>query len=489
MKLFNKVYLFLILVLVLILAGDGLISYHREVSLFNDDMEKDAILIGKVMSGMIEHALRKSGRDMALKLIRDSNSKEHSIHIRWVDLDSPAIAMHAPTVPLKKIKRILQGKTASLTMEKDGGGLYRFTYVPILTDRYSHSAIELSESLSALKNYIRNSVFHLIVTAVLLFLTSGALLWFQFQKWIHQPLVRFIDKSRRIGQGDLTPDLVVNGRDEFSELGETLNSMCKELHNSWEAVRMENERRIEAIEQLRHTERLATLGRLSAGMAHEFGTPLNVIYGRSKLICSGELEPVQVIESARIIGEQAEKITKIVQNLLDFARRRKPNRSLQDMAVVVQRVIEMLAPTASKTKVIFKVIKQGDIPLLSVDPLQIQQVLTNLVINGIQAMIDGGRLEVELEILIKQHPDEKDMDRDYLAIRIKDEGRGIPPENIAHIFEPFFTTKEVGAGTGLGLSIVYGIIQEHGGWIEVESTPGKGTCFKVYLPVEVEVPK
>ena len=485
MKLFYKVYLILILVIILILAGNGLISYHREVSLFNDDMEKDALLMGKAIAGMIGHALQKSGRDTAVKLVRDANSKEHSIHIRWVDLDPSAAAMYAPGVPLKKIEPVFQGKTASFTLEINGNGLFRFTYVPIFSNTLPGHAIELSESLSALEHYTRNSVLHLVATAVLLLLASGALLWFQFQKLIHRPLVRFIDKSRRIGQGDLAPDLVINGRDEFAELGETLNSMCKELHESWEAVRIENESRIEAIEQLRHTERLATLGRLSAGMAHELGTPLNVISGRSKLIRSGGLAPAEVIESARIIGEQSEKITAIMQNLLDFARRRKPKRSVQDMAAVVRRVIEMLAPTASKAKVAFQVIAQEDIPSISVDPLQIQQVLTNLMVNGIQAMAGGGRLEAALEIVNRQHPEKKDGDRAYLAVRIKDEGRGIPPENIAHIFEPFFTTKDVGTGTGLGLSIVYGIIQEHDGWIEVESTPGQGTCFSFYLPVEV----
>ena len=485
MKLFYKVYLFLILVLILILAGAGSISYHREVSLFNEDMEKDAILIGQAMSGMIEHTFQTSGRDVALKLILDANSKEHSIHVRWVDLDPAAMGMDAPAVPLKRIERVFQGKTVSLTMKKNGDGFYRFTYIPILADTDSPAALELSESLSPLKTYIRNSVIHLVIMTVLLLLASGALLWFQFQKWIHRPLVRFIDKSHRIGQGDLTPDLAVKGRDEFAELGETLNSMCRKLHDSREAVRLENERRIEAIEQLRHTERLATLGRLSAGMAHEFGTPLNVIYGRSKLIRSGKLAGADVVESARIIGEQAQKITKIMQNLLDFARRRKPDRSLQDMVLVVQRVVEMLTPTASKTKVVFEMTREEDIPLISVDPLQIQQVLTNLVLNGIQAMPGGGRLEVILELLTRQHPEKKDRNRDYLAIRIADEGRGIAPEHMAHIFEPFFTTKEVGSGTGLGLSIVYGIIQEHEGWIEVDSMPDKGTCFKVYLPIEV----
>ena len=472
------------LVLMMILSGAGLISYQREVSLFNEDMEKDAMLIGKAMSGMIEHAWQKSGRDTALKLIRDANMREHSIHIRWVDLDPSTMPVYAPAVSLKKVESLLQGKSVSLTADTVESGTYRFTYIPISTEGHFHSAIELAESLSALKRYTRNSVLHLVLTAVLLLITSGALLWFQFQKWIHLPLVRFIDKSRRIGQGDLAPDLVVNGRDEFAELGKTLNSMCRELHESWEAVRTENERRLEAIEQLRHAERLATLGRLSAGMAHELGTPLNVITGRSKLIRSGELEPVEATESARIIGEQAERITKIMQNLLDFARRRKPNRSLQDMEVVVQRVIEMLAPTASKAKAVFQVIKQRDLPSISIDPLQIQQVLTNLMINAIQAMDGGGSIEVALKVESRQHPEKEGVGGDYLVVRIKDQGRGIAADHIAHIFEPFFTTKEVGTGTGLGLSIVYGIIQEHDGWIEVESSPGKGTSFGIYLPVE-----
>jgi signal transduction histidine kinase len=485
MKLFYKVYLFLILVLVLILMGFGWISYYREVALFNDDMEKDAILIGKVMSGMMEHALQQSGRNLAMKLIREANSKERGIVIRWVNLTVSGTAADSPVVPLQKIRPVIGGKTMSFIWEKADGESCRLTYVPIAAQEQTLSAIEMSESLSPLKTYIRNSVLHLIAMAVLLLLSSGALLWLQFQKWIQQPLVRFIDKSRRIGRGDLTPDLVVGGRDEFAELGKTLNSMCRELKKSWEAVRLENERRIEAIEQLRHTERLATLGRLSAGMAHELGTPLNVIYGRSKLIRSEELEPGEVNESARIIGEQAEKITKIMQNLLDFARRRKPNRSLQDMAGVVNAVIEMLTPTATKAQVEFALVKKSDVPLIPVDPLQIQQVLTNIVINGIQAMHHGGKLAVELEILSKQHPEKKDAAGKYLAIGIADEGRGIAPENLKHIFEPFFSTKEVGAGTGLGLSIAYGIIQEHGGWIEVASTLGKGTCFRMYLPVEV----
>ncbi|MCG6910605.1 MAG: HAMP domain-containing protein [Deltaproteobacteria bacterium] len=485
MKLFYKVYLFLILVLVLILAGSGWVDHHREVALFNDDMAKDAILIGKAMSGMIEHVIHQSGTEMARKLVREANLKEHNIHFRWVQLDSPAATVNAPAVPLNSIESVMQGRVVSLIMDKGKKGAFRFTYVPVDTSGGPPSAIELSESLAALKKYIRDSTLHLIAITFLLLLSSGMLLWFQFQKWIHRPLSRIIDKSRRIGKGDLAPDLVFDGRDEFAELCETLNTMCRDLSESWEAARTENERRIEALEQLRHSERLATLGRISAGMAHEFGTPLNVIHGRSKMIRSGDLEHADIVQSAGIIGEQTEKIIKIMQNLLDFARRRKPKRSPQDMAAVAKRVIDMLAPTAGEKRVYFQVVEQESLPMIPVDPLQIQQVLTNLVINGMQAMTDGGRVEVALEILKKKHPEKRDTGGDYLAMHIKDEGRGIQPENIAHIFEPFFTTKDVGAGTGLGLSIVYGIVQEHDGWIEVESTWGKGSCFTVYLPIEV----
>jgi len=485
MKLFYKVYLFLILVLLLILAAAGLISYHREVSLFHHDMEKDAILVGEAISGLIEHDLQKSGKELALKHIREMNSRKKSIRIRWVDLDPSAVEPYRPSVPYGNLLDVSQGKTVSRIKEVNGNEPFRLTYIPINTNTSSHSALEISESLAVLHKYIRNSLLHLLAIAVVFLLASGALLWFQFQKWIHRPLVRFIDKSRRIGQGDLDPDLIITGRDEFAELGKTFNLMCTKLQESLKAVQKENERRLEAMEQLRHAERLATLGRLSAGMAHEFGTPLNVITGRSSLIRSGELDPNEVKKSARIIEEQAKKITGIMQSLLDFARRRKPDRSFQDIEAVLQGVIAMLEPTAGRSKVVFEVVKHGDLPLIFIDPLQMQQVFTNLLLNGIQAMTDGGRLEIGLVVRSKQHPEKKDTLQDVLCVDIRDEGKGIPPEQIPHIFEPFFSTKEVGKGTGLGLSIVYGIIQEHGGWIEVESTPGTGTCFRVSVPVEM----
>ncbi len=484
MKLFYKIYAFLIVLLVFILAGAGYFSYHRETKLFHNDMIKDAQILGEAMSGMVGHAWKHSGPEKAVALIRDANSKAESISIRWVNLTPSVNGSHVPIAPPERLKPVLQGRSISLVVKSGEQSPCRLTYVPVKTGDDFQGAIELCESLMPLTAYTRNTLRYHLITGLMIMLAAGGLLWFHFRHWINRPLMQFIEKSRKIGQGDLAPDLVVKGHDEFATLGQTLNSMCRDLSASREAVRLENERRIEAMEQLRHSERLAVLGRLSAGMAHELGTPLNVISGRAKQIRSGALGSVEVIEFSNIIDEQAQRITKIVNNLLAFARRRKPKRSLQDMEVIVNQVLDMLREAADKSKVVFKIIRQGQISSVSVDVLQIQQVLTNLVLNGIQAMAAGGCLEVVLAEEKKQHP-EADMDeKSYLAIHVQDEGPGISLEHLSHLFEPFFTTKDVGEGTGLGLSIAYGIIQEHGGWIEAENRSGKGACFTVFLPLD-----
>jgi signal transduction histidine kinase len=365
-------------------------------------------------------------------------------------------------------------------------GAYLFTYVPVDVDKKYTGAIELAESQSLRKRYHRDSLLHLIYTTGLLLLLTGTLLWYHFQKWIQRPLNRFIDKSRKIGEGDLSPDLPVTGRDEFAHLARTLNSMCEKLDATYQTIHDEHEQRIAALEQLRHNERLATVGRISTGIAHELGTPLNVISGRSKMIRTEELEEAEVTECSRIIGEQAERVTRIIRNLLDYARRRPPDRSLQDFEQMVKRVLEMLSSTARKAKVSLDLVKTGQIPQIAVDPMQMQQVLTNLVMNGIQAMTRGGRLTVGLAVEQTCRPGTEQMNKPYLVIRVKDEGEGIEKKDMEHLFEPFFTTKEIGRGTGLGLSIAFDIVEEHGGWIDVTSEPGQGACFKIFLPVEVD---
>jgi two-component system, NtrC family, sensor kinase len=262
-----------------------------------------------------------------------------------------------------------------------------------------------------------------------------------------------------------------------------MNLMCDELARARETVAAETAGRIAALEQLRHADRLATVGKLSSGIAHELGTPLNVVSGRAKMIASGETAGPETAENARIIVSQAERMTKIIRQLLDFARRRQPQKEPTDLHAIVRQTLSLMRTIADKHKVSLETAGDAVPALAEVDGGQIQQALANLVLNGIQAMPHGGRLTVGLGLERTRPPaDHGGPEADYLRLWVRDEGEGIEPEVLERVFEPFFTTKQVGEGTGLGLSVCYGIVREHGGWLAAESRPGEGSRFSIHLP-------
>lgn len=486
MKLSTKIMSFVSLGIIALLAIDGYLSAHREIKLFDNDMEHDALLLGHAMKTLVADAWQTKGQDLTLKLIKEANKNEHQLQLRWVWLDAPPGDLYAPRVSREKLKPVVRGQAISFKKMAAKGAGHRYTYVPVPIDNMRHGALELSESLFQLVDYTHETVVRSFILAGLMLLVSWLLLRVLSVRFVRGPLSQLVEKTRRIGAGDLSGDLSLCGNDELSHLASAMNRMCRKLAKSLETIRTETEARISALEQLRHTERLATLGRLSSGMAHELGTPLNVISGRAQLIVSEDLEKEEIAECSRIIREQAIRMTKLIQELLDFARRRAPQKTPADLQLLAGQVLEMLNPNAGKQGISLELVKNSDIPLLSIDSSQIQQVLMNLVMNGIQAMPKGGHLELGFRFKHACPPSqESGEEKEYLAIYVKDEGEGISQENMNHLFEPFFTTKETGKGTGLGLSIAYGIVEEHGGWIDAESQPGQGSCFTVFLPVEV----
>jgi signal transduction histidine kinase len=303
---------------------------------------------------------------------------------------------------------------------------------------------------------------------------------------VGRPLRRLADKARRIGAGDLSGPLLIRQRDEVGQLAAEMNHMCELLQAEHQRADAEAAARLEAQDQLRHAERLSTVGKLASGIGHELGTPLNVVAGRAKMIASGEVTGAEASESARIIGEQAERMTKIIRQVLDFARRRGPQKARRGLKEIVRSAGQLLRPLASKRDVALE-LPEEDAPEVAaaVDAGQLQQVLTNLMLNGVQAMPGGGALRVEIAREPARPPPDCDRPEGvHVAIHVTDRGTGILPEHVGHVFEPFFTTKGVGEGTGLGLSVAYGIVRDHGGWITIRSAPGKGSRFTVYLPDE-----
>ncbi|MBS0184634.1 MAG: PAS domain S-box protein [Nitrospira sp.] len=224
-------------------------------------------------------------------------------------------------------------------------------------------------------------------------------------------------------------------------------------------------------EQLRRTERVAELGTLASGMAHEIGTPMNVILGRAEYLMDRVTEePIK--RGLRTIITQVERITRVMNQLLSFARRKAPQRVPLDLRTVIEDGMEMFQERLARNQIRVEMGMADPCPMVLADADQMSQVLLNLVMNALHAMPEGGTLRVGLE-----------PEQPMVKLTIADTGHGIPPEIIKKIYDPFFTTKEFGKGTGLGLTVVKGIIEEHQGSIAVESEPGKGTRFTVLLPI------
>jgi signal transduction histidine kinase len=485
MKLSAKIMRVVFIVIIVLLTIDGYLSAHREIKMFDDDMEHDALQLGHIIKKIFSDAWQVKGQDLALEFIEDANKEEHHIQIRWVWLDASPGDPYAPRISAANLGPVIHRQEISLKKMAETGVGHRYTYIPVPVDNMRHGALELSESLSGLKEYTHETVIRSFILAGLMLSSCWILMRVLSMRFVGIPLNQLIEKTRRIGAGELSGDLMLDGKDELSSLASAMNRMCGQLAAAKETILAETEARISALDQLRHTERLATLGRLSSGIAHELGTPLNVISGRAQLIGSENLEKEAIAECSKIIREQAERMTKLIQQFLDFARRRALQKAPVDLQIVAGHILEILNSNASKLGVSLELIENSNIPLVSIDSSQIQQVLMNLVMNGIQSMPKGGHLEVRLCLESVLPPFQKSGEKkESLAIHVTDEGEGISQENMNHLFEPFFTTKETGKGTGLGLSIAHGIVEEHGGWIDVESEPGKGSCFTVFLPVE-----
>ncbi len=232
-----------------------------------------------------------------------------------------------------------------------------------------------------------------------------------------------------------------------------------------------------------HTEKMAALGRLVSGIAHELNNPLTTIMGYAQLLLGHGLSPDQLAE-ARNVYQEAERARRIVKNLLYFARENQTERSRVQLNEVVERALALRSYELRLENIAVICELAADLPPTMADPFQLQQVVLNLLINAEQALLEAhGKGQVQIRTSSFPAKDAKGKDAKFLRLEISDDGPGIAPEIASRIFDPFFTTKPAGLGTGLGLSIVYGIIHQHGGEVSFTSNPGEGAHFSLDLPV------
>lgn len=324
----------------------------------------------------------------------------------------------------------------------------------------------------------------LVLTLFLLLLLALCLTWLT-QKLINQPVHRLLQQARQVARGDLQTRIGGMQSDELGELAEAFNEMTDNLSVAREELQQwgktletkVEERTRENLEMQSHlvrSEKLASLGQLVAGVAHEINNPLTGILMYTGMLRGDERLPGDVHPTIDTITHETERCGGIVRGLLDFARESVPCRSVANIADLLDHVVSLVVNQAAFQNIRVVRTYAENLPEIWVDVSQLEQVFMNMVLNAGQAMPDGG------ELFLQTSCDEAE---DMIEVTITDTGCGIPVEIREKIFDPFFSTKEH-QGTGLGLSVSFGIIENHGGTIDLDSECGQGTRFRISIPIQ-----
>jgi two-component system NtrC family sensor kinase len=308
------------------------------------------------------------------------------------------------------------------------------------------------------------------------------------------PVQRLIKGTREVSKMHLDRPVAEIGQGELGELARSFNTMREQLQHSLdEQARFTHTlettvaERTEALKAAHHkllqTDRLASLGQLSASVAHEINNPLSGVLNLGmlvqRIVKDDGIPPGRVPEVKKYLGQivnETSRAGRIVSDLLTFSRRSKPQRVSVDVNGIVRSTLSLVGHKLKLMNVEAVEELASDLPLVHCDASQVQQVVMNLVMNGAEATRPKG----EGTVCVRTGPGPR---AGTIALEVADNGEGITKENLGKLYQPFFTTKEEGKGVGLGLAVVYGIVQAHGGEIEVASSPGAGTSFRVVLPV------
>lgn len=298
---------------------------------------------------------------------------------------------------------------------------------------------------------------------------------------ITRPLDSLVFATEKVAQGDLAYEVPVKSGDELGNVAASFNKMTKVLKSSNEEITKRtkdleetNKELRETQAQLIHTEKMSSLGRLAAGVAHEINNPLTGVMTFSHLLLKNAKDEA-TRKDLEIIVRETTRCKKIIKGVLDFARETPPQRKLFQVNDIIGRTLAILEPQSLFHNIQTERNLDDKLPQIWIDENQMEQVFMNIALNAAEAMRGEGRFSISSSLNERE---------DFVEVRMEDTGMGISKEHLNKIFDPFFTTKDPQKGTGLGLSVSYGIVQKHKGDILVESEVGKGTIFIIKLPVE-----
>ncbi|MEW6271072.1 MAG: HAMP domain-containing sensor histidine kinase [Thermodesulfobacteriota bacterium] len=478
MKLARKITLGLTATVLVVMALYAFYLSRHHVVLFEGDIE-GAQTRGEAVRLMVQQIWREDGPARTREIVERVADLLEDVDVRWIDLAAkPGAAGYAALTPEER-HELEAGRTLGLLRDADGDPR-RVWYVPM--EAGSPAVLEVTRDLKREVSFVRTSQTAIVATTLLVVLACGATALLLGYWLVGRPMERLRDRARRAGEGDFSGCLDLRQRDEMGELGAEIDEMCRRIAEANERVAAETEAKLAALERARHAERLASVGRFASGVAHELGTPLNVVSARAKMIASDLQESASARGHARVIGEQATRMTEMIRQLLDLSRRRSSRVGAGSLTQVARSVVDNLRPLAAARGVEVVLEATAGALVVRLDAGEMQQVLNNVVLNAIQASPSAGRVRIAVDEQRVDATPRGGGEGEWVRVVVEDHGDGIAAEDLPHVFEPFFTTKGPGEGTGLGLAIAEGIVEDAGGWIECASERGRGTRITIWLP-------
>jgi signal transduction histidine kinase len=485
MSLGSRLTLYLLLAVVIVTGFDLYFSLRRTRANLLLDVHRELSSIARTLRVTLEKAGDDEPERYFADLAPEVSSFANILGVVFYGRDGQPVftssSLHGQSLPAVDIRSVIASRTATEGVFTTDTDRRYYRVEPLVgTTGGVIGAFLLLEDFPIFTQEFRSRTIQTILNTLALLVVLATVASLVIRRSVTRPLQTFAQKAAAIGQGNFDPRLhqQFSRDDEIGLLAHEFDRMCEQLRNAQQQLRAEGDEKVRLAQELRQSEKLATVGQLASRFAHEIGTPLNIIRGRAQQLLQREPLEEQQRMFLRTIVSQIERISRFIRQLLTLARRPEPRLRCIHVNDVVLRTWETVGERSAPPGVDITFDLAPDLPLVWADPDQLQQVFLNLYVNAVQAVGVVGTVAVSTRAV----PHGSLLAGESIEVVFADTGAGIAPQDLTRVFEPFFTTKNLAEGSGLGLTISQDIVLSHHGRIHVESTLGHGSRFIVALP-------
>ncbi len=429
----------------------------------------ELLLLTRSVGVAFENALRDRQLDDVKSTLTALEAIDPRIDLYVIARDGGIVAQSEGASPLPTIPR-----DGEVHFRSHGSREIAATHVPLQAPLSAMAGLVIARPLDDLEADLAHTRTQVVLTGLLSILASTLLLLLVSRRFFERPLARMVSAMHQFQANGTIDSLGPFTEDEVGTALREFSNLAQELRDARARLDREQEERAALEGHLQRLDKLATVGQLSAGLAHEVGSPLQVLEGRLNSLNRRFKDDEEAQRVLAIALEQTQRITRVVTQLLSFARPARSVIRATDPAQATRSVLEFLELEARRRGVRLEASLDGTPPRVMVDPDHVSQIVLNLVRNALEATTTGGRIRVSLE--------PSSASTEGFRISVEDTGRGMSEQTKGRIFEPFFTTRHTAGGTGLGLAVVRSLAQRYGGEVSVHSAPDHGALFVVELP-------